>query len=44
MATEFGFVVVPEFQSIVIMVLILGVASSILIIKKKPLFSNWEFS
>ncbi len=44
MATEFGFVVVPEFQSIVTMVLVLSVASSILIIKKKPLFSNWQFS
>ena len=40
MATEFGFVVVPEFQSIVTMVLVLSVASSLLIIKKKPLFSN----
>lgn len=41
MAAEFGFVVVPEFQSIVTMILLLSVASSILIIKKKPLFSNW---
>ncbi len=41
MATEFGFVIVPEFQSIVTMILVLSVASSILIIKKKPLFSNW---